>query len=344
LKFLNYSESTLFLEDIEEPVPKKGQMLVRIEGCGICGSDIGNVFGNSCKPTSKLGHEVVGILEKFDSDANPASFTIGERVFVHHHAPCNECYFCTKGNETMCEKFTDSLYPCGISEKIVIPEWIVKSDSIFRLPESISPEEGIMIEPLACCIRGWKKVNLLEGDTILIFGIGPIGMINAMLAKIKGARKIFCVDINDYRLTYNDRLNLGKSFNSKKVKIANNLPTSSEEFVDMVIVATSDLSVLNDSIKIIRKGGIILIFGEPQMEMKMDLNIDEIYSKEISIITTYAASNKEIMEAIELIDKKIINLKKIVTHKFLIKHSKEAIERIFRKKDTLKTMIINPDK
>ena len=344
MKFLNSSESTLFLEDIEEPVPKKGEMLVRIEGCGICGSDIGNVFGNSCKPTSKLGHEVVGIREKFDSNANPGGLSIGERVFVHHHAPCNECYFCTKGNETMCEKFTDSLYPCGISEKIVIPEWIVKSDSIFRLPESLSSEEGIMIEPLACCIRGWKKVKLVEGDTILIFGIGPIGMINAMLAKIKGAGKIFCVDINDYRLTYNDRLNLGKSFNSKKVKIANNLPTGSEEFVDMVIIATSDLSVLNDSIKIIRKGGIILIFGEPQMEMKMDLNIDEIYSKEISIITTYAASNKEIIEAIEMIDKKIINVKKIVTHKFLIKQSKEAIEWIFRKKDTLKTMIINPDK
>jgi L-iditol 2-dehydrogenase len=344
LKFLNYSESTLFLEDIDEPVPKKGEMLVRIEGCGICGSDIGNVFGNSCKPTSKLGHEFVGILEKFDSDVNPEAFSIGERVFVHHHAPCNECYFCKKGNETMCEKFTDSLYPCGISEKIVIPEWIVKSDSIFRLPESLSPEDGIMIEPLACCIRGWKKVKLLEGDTILIFGIGPIGMINAMLAKIKGARKIFCVDINEYRLEYNDRLNLGKSFNSKKVKIANNVPTSSEEFVDMVIIATSDLSVLNDSIKIIRKGGIILIFGEPQRETKIDLNIDEIYSKEISIITTYAASNKEIREAIELIDKKIINVKKIVTHKFLIKQSKEAIERIFRKKDTLKTMIINPEK
>jgi L-iditol 2-dehydrogenase len=139
-------------------------------------------------------------------------------------------------------------------------------------------------------------------------------------------------------------LNLGKSFNSKKIKIASNIPTSSEEFVDMVIIATSDFSVLNDSIKIIRKGGIILIFGEPQMEMKMDLNIDEIYSKEISIITTYAASNKEIIEAIELIDKKIINVKQIVTHKFLIKQSKEAIERIFRKKDTLKTMIINPDK
>ncbi len=284
---------------------------------------------------------IVGILEKFDSDVNAEAFSIGERVFVHHHAPCNQCYFCNKGNETMCEKFTDSLYPCGISEKIVIPEWIVKSDSIFRLPESLSPEDGIMIEPLACCIRGWKKVKLLEGDTILIFGIGPIGMINAMLAKIKGARKIFCVDINEYRLEYNDRLNLGKSFNSKKVKIANIVPTSSEEFVDMVIIATSDLSVLNDSIKIIRKGGIILIFGEPQRETKIDLNIHEIYSKEISIITTYAATNKEIREAIELIDKKIINVKKIVTHKFLIKQSKEAIERIFRKKDTLKTMITN---
>ena len=341
LKFLSFSKSALFLKEIVEPRLKEGEILVRVDACGICGSDIGNIFGTSCKPTSKLGHEIIGTIEKITTNFDKDIFQCGTRVFVHHHASCKKCYYCIHGNETLCENFVDSIYPCGISEKIVIPKWIIETNSIFKLPDTLSPEEGIMIEPLACCLRGWNKVKIKKGDTVVIFGIGPIGMINALLGKMYGAGKIYCIDINEYRLGYCKTLKIGIPLDSRKNDIINKFGLSNNEYVDLIIIATADLSVLKDAVKIIRPGGIILIFGEPQMGNKINLCISEIYSKEISFITTYAASNKEINKAIELVNKKIIDVKKLVSHKFTLEESNKAIERVYLKKDTLKVMINN---
>ncbi|MFB5598852.1 MAG: alcohol dehydrogenase catalytic domain-containing protein [Nitrososphaeraceae archaeon] len=341
MKFLSFSESTLFIKEILEPKLKKGEILVKVDACGICGSDIGNIFGKSCKPTSRLGHEIVGTIEKMKINSDKNIIQCGTRVFVHHHASCSKCYYCLHGNETLCENFVDSIYPCGISEKIVIPQWIINTNSIFKLPDNLSPEEGIMIEPLACCLRGWNKIKLVKGDTIVIFGIGPIGMINAILGKMYGASKIFCIDINEYRLGYCETFDIGIPLDSRKSNIINTFNLCTNEYVDLIIVATSDFSVLKDAVKIIRPGGIILIFGEPQMGKKIDLSLSELYTKEISFITTYAASNKEIKQAIELVDKKIIDVKKLVSHKFTLEESSKAIDRLYRKKDTLKVMINN---
>ncbi|MDX1373292.1 MAG: alcohol dehydrogenase catalytic domain-containing protein, partial [Nitrososphaeraceae archaeon] len=280
MKFLSFSESNLFLKEIVEPKLKKGEMLVRVEACGICGSDIGNIFGNSCKPTSKLGHEIVGTIEKVTTNFDNDNFQYGTRVFVHHHASCNKCYYCLHGNETLCENFVDSIYPCGISEKIVIPQWIIKTNSIFKLPDTLSPEEGIMIEPLACCLRGWNKIMIKKGDTIVIFGIGPIGMTNALIGRMYGAGKIYCIDINEYRLGYCETLKIGIPLNLRQNDIINKFGLSNNEYVDLIIIATSDLSVLREAVKIIRPGGTILIFGEPQMGNKIDLCMNELYSKE----------------------------------------------------------------
>src|ERR671913_436533 len=243
------SDKTISLVEIDEPIIKDKEILINLGSCGICGSDLRNVFADSCKPTSKLGHEITGTIVKVGKSFNGRNYE-GKRVFVNHHAPCNSCHYCIHGNETMCDKFTDNIFPCGISEKIILSEWIVNNQSIFELPDSMSFEEGSMIEPLACCIRGWKKLSFVKGDSVLIF-------------------------------------------------------------------------------------------GEPQKEINVNVDINKIYSKEVRIKTTYAATNEEIQEALHMITKMEIDVNKIITHRYSILESKDAFKKVHDRNDVIKAIIIN---
>ena len=334
------SDKTISLVEIDEPIIKDEEILINLGSCGICGSDLRNVFADSCKPTSKLGHEITGTIVKVGKSFNGKNYE-GKRVFVNHHAPCNSCHYCIHGNETMCEKFTDNIFPCGISEKIILSEWIVNNQSIFELPDSLSFEEGSMIEPLACCIRGWKKIPFVKGDSVLIFGIGPIGILHAMLAKIYGASAIYCIDINQNKVNFCKKMNLGICVDGRTSEVESLIDLNDRLRPDLIIIATSDMSVLSKSVDIIRKGGTILIFGEPQKEINVNVDMNKIYSKEVRIKTTYAATNKEIHEALHMITKKEIDVNKIITHRYSILESKDAFKKVHDRTDVIKAMIIN---
>lgn len=334
------SDKTISLVEIDEPIIKDKEILINLGSCGICGSDLRNVFADSCKPTSKLGHEITGTIVKVGKSFNGRNYE-GKRVFVNHHAPCNSCHYCIHGNETMCDKFTDNIFPCGISEKIILSEWIVNNQSIFELPDSMSFEEGSMIEPLACCIRGWKKLSFVKGDSVLIFGIGPIGILHAMLAKIYGASAIYCIDINQNKVNFCKKMNLGICVDGKTSEIESLIDLNDRLRPDLIIIATYDMTVLPKSVDIIRKGGTILIFGEPQKEINVNVDINKIYSKEVRIKTTYAATNEEIHEALHMITKMEIDVNKIITHRYSILESKDAFKKVHDRNDVIKAIIIN---
>ncbi|HEX5981923.1 MAG TPA: alcohol dehydrogenase catalytic domain-containing protein [Nitrososphaeraceae archaeon] len=334
------SDKTISLVEIDEPIIKDKEILINLGSCGICGSDLRNVFADSCKPSSKLGHEITGTIVKVGKSFNGRNYE-GKRVFVNHHAPCNSCHYCIHGNETMCDKFTDNIFPCGISEKIILSEWIVNNQSFFELPDSMSFEEGSMIEPLACCIRGWKKLSFVKGDSVLIFGIGPIGILHAMLAKIYGASAIYCVDINQNKVDFCKKMNLGICVDGKTSEIESLIDLNDRLRPDLIIIATYDMTVLPKSVDIIRKGGTILIFGEPQKEINVNVDINKIYSKEVRIKTTYAATNEEIHEALQMITKTEIDVNKIITHRYSILESKDAFKKVHDRNDVIKAIIIN---
>lgn len=335
-----FPDKTYSVIDIKEPRIKDTEILIKLGACGICGSDVGNVFADSCKPTLNLGHEITGTIIKVGANYKENKFE-GKRVFVNHHAPCDNCHYCFHGNETMCEKFIDSIFPCGIAEKIIVSEWIIKNNSIFELPDSMSFEEGSMIEPLACCIRGWKKISFIKNDTVLIFGLGPIGILNAMLAKIYGASQIYCIDINENRLNFCNSMKLGMCIEGNTSELNKIIFNKKNSQPDLIIIATSDMKVMKNSIDIIRKGGTILIFGEPQQFTKVNIDVNKIYSKEINIKTTYAATNKEIQKALDLIKTKDIDANKIITHRYSINKSKDALENAHRRDKVIKAIIIN---
>lgn len=145
---------------VENEIPKIGndEILVKMKMCGICGTDIEKYQGNFSTPPI-LGHEPVGII--YEIGENITGFKIGDKVFVHHHVPCRICYYCLRGDFTMCDSFTKiNLDPCGLSEYFRVPERIVKFGGVFKLNNNFKDEKAVFIEPLACCIRAINKLKI----------------------------------------------------------------------------------------------------------------------------------------------------------------------------------------
>jgi len=327
------------IDDIETPKLRSGDILIQMESCGICGSDLEKVFGHYGQPSMRLGHEPAGIVLDVGSDVS--QFKKGDRVFTHHHVPCYDCHFCMHGNETMCTKYYETnLSPCGLSEKYIVPSWNVSHGGVLKISDKTSFEEASMIEPLACCVRAWTKFHYKEGDSAAIFGVGPTGMMHVMLAHAKKFSKIFCFDINDFRLDFAKKFNITQSLNSadksRKQKI---LDDTGGQGVDVAIVATSSLRALEDAIGMVRKGGSVMMFGVPSKGAMMNLDMSSVYSREITLVTSYAASDKDTAEALNLIESSQIDVRQLITHTYPINDSQKAFDHARTGENAMKIII-----
>jgi len=331
--------SVISVDDVEKPRLTSGDVLVQMHACGICGSDLEKVFGQYGQPSMRLGHEPSGIILDVGSDVT--EFKKGDRVFTHHHVPCYNCHYCNHGNETMCKKYYETnLSPCGLSEEYVVPAWNVSHGGVLKISDSLSYEEAAMIEPLACCVRAWSKFSYREGDSTAIFGVGPTGMMHVMLAHAKKFSKIFCFDINDFRLDFAKKFNITASISSmdehRKQTILDN---TGGQGVDVAIVATSSLKALDDAIDMTRKGGTVMMFGVPSKGAKLDLDMSKIYSKEITLVTSYAASDSDTKEALNLIESSQIDVKQLITHTYSISDSQKAFDHARTGENAMKIII-----
>ena len=326
------------VSDTEKPTLGSGDILVKMQSCGICGSDVEKVFGKYGQPSMRLGHEPAGTI--IDVGSNVKDFKKGDRVFTHHHVPCYSCHLCNHGNETMCPKYYETnLSPCGLSEEYIVPEWNVTHGGVLKIPDSMSFDEAAMIEPLACCVRSWNKFSSQKGDTVAIFGAGPTGMMHVMLAQANEFSKIFALDLNDFRLDYAKSvgaipLKSGSPESSQKI-----LAETSNHGVDVSIVATSALSAVSDAIALTRKGGTIVMFGVPSKGATLDIDMSVVYSKELTIVPSYAASDKDTKQALDLISSGKVPAKKLITHRYSLAESQKAFEHAHTGQNAMKIVI-----
>ena len=332
-------DSTIKITHIENPELGPNDILVQMSACGICGSDVEKVFGKYGQPSMKLGHEPAGIILKVGSQVE--NFAVGDRVFTHHHVACysKTCHECSHGNETMCEKYYQSnLNPCGLADEYVVPEWNVKHGGVLKIPDEMSFEEAAMIEPLACCLRAWKKFNYQKNDTAVILGVGPTGIMHALLARSVGFSKIFCSDLNDFRLDFAKKLGFEAVHSNES---SEKILQSVIDGVDVAIVATGNLNAFNSAINLVRKGGTIVMFGVPSKDASIDINMSNVYSKEITITTTYAASDTDTKNALELIVSGTIDVKSLITHKYTLEDSQKAFDHAKTGDNAMKIIIEN---
>ena len=335
------SNSNIEIKNIENQSVGPGDILVKMRACGICGSDVEKVFGEYGQASMKLGHEPAGTITEIGSELS--DFSVGDRVFTHHHVACysDNCHECNHGNETMCKKYYESnLEPCGLADEYVVPGWNVKHGGVLKIPDNMSFEEAAMIEPLACCIRSWNKFTHKTNDSAAILGVGPTGIMHVLLAKFYGLKEIFCLDLNDYRLDFAQKL--------ETITIRSDDPTASEIIksnlqhpfgVDVVIVATGNLKALQDAVTFVRKGGTIVMFGVPSKGATVELDMSKVYSKSITIVNSYAASDMDTRDALEKISSKQINVTQLITHKYKLDECQKAFEHAKSGENAMKIII-----
>ncbi|MFQ6025176.1 MAG: zinc-dependent dehydrogenase [Nitrosopumilaceae archaeon] len=327
------------IENIDRPTLGHGEVLVKMHSCGICGSDIEKIYGRYSQPSMRLGHEPSGVVSEVDT--NVTGFKKGDRVFAHHHVPCYSCHYCINGNETMCEKYYETnLTPCGLSEEFVVPAWNVNHGGVIKIPDSMSFDEAAMIEPLACCVRAWNKIKLGKGDSVAIFGVGPTGMMHVMLSEVHQCGQVFCFDVNDFRLNFAKKFKITEAIKSTDPNVKEKVFSRTENRgVDVAIVATGNLTALSDAIDCVRKGGIVILFGVPSRGATLSLDVSKVYSKEVTIIPSYAASDKDTMSALNLIRDSKVDVAKLITHKYDLLDSQKAFRHAHERNDSMKIII-----
>lgn len=338
------SPEGVVVKDVPAPHPKKDEIVVRMKVCGLCGSDLEKTKISYGMGSTKLGHEPVGEIIKVGN--NVTGFRELERVFTHHHVPCYSCYYCSHNSETMCDSYQlNNLEPCGLSEEFLVSSMHLKRGGVLKLPKSVSDEEASLIEPLACCIRALTKCYLKNMEYIVILGAGPVGIMNALLARDAGVSKVFLIDPNEFRLDFSKKmgfevlhpLNDGEKMRSLKGVL-------SGRGADLVVIATSNQKAFTQSLKIVRKGGSIILFGVPAKSSLAEVDLSLLYANEISILSSYAATERETNQALAILSNKHLNFGSLITHQFELEDSKSAFRCAHDALDTMKVVIFNQKK
>lgn len=313
-------------------------VIVKMRACGLCGSDLEKIYGEYGMTSSRLGHEPAGqvfAVGKYSKDLEP-----GDRVFIHHHVPCYSCHYCLHGDYTMCPKYQlSNISPCGLAEQFLVPEWNVSRGGLIKLPANVSFDEASLIEPLACCIKAWNAARFQKGDDIAVLGAGPAGLMHVLLAQSFGAGKIFVLDINGFRLQFAEKYDV-QTFNSMTKNLEDKIKSETGgRGVDICIVATGNTKALLQSFEITRRGGKIILFGVPSKDSQVLCNLSRLYSNEHSLIPSYAASEIETNQALKLIAEKRVNVTSLITHRFDITNSAEAVKCSHEAKDAMKVIV-----
>ena len=318
-----YSNSDIRIEHRPRPEIKDGEILVRVKASGICGTDLMEWYRIKKAPRV-LGHEMAGEIIESKSD----KFKVGQRVFVSHHVPCNECKYCLSGNHTACETLHKGNYdPGGFSEFVRVPEINVENGT-YILPENVSYEEGTMIEPLACVVRAQRIIDVKEGQTVLIMGSGVSGLLNIQMARLKNV-KVIATDINEQRL---DR---AKESGADEVYNANE---DLEIKADRIIMCTGAVSAFEAAFKYIDRKGIIMLFAIPNKNISIP--VEDFWRNELSLVSSYGAAPVDLEEALELIKDGKINVKDMITHRLGLEDIQKGFKIAGEAKDSLKVIVI----
>ncbi|HDQ05314.1 MAG TPA: alcohol dehydrogenase [Candidatus Bathyarchaeota archaeon] len=326
----------------EVPKPKIGadEMLLKVMASGICGTDVVEWY-RLPKAPRVLGHEATGIID--EAGEKVTKYKVGDRVFVSHHVPCNNCRYCRKDAHTACETLhTTNYYPGGFSQYIRVPKINVET-GVYKLPPNMSYEEGTFIEPLACAARGQRLADINRDDTVLIIGSGMSGILHIQLAKLKGAQQIFAADINP------DRLKLAEKFGANQtIDAKDDLPQKLKELndgraADKVIVCTGATQAALTALDCVDRAGTILYFAVPDPTTKIPIPITDFWRNETTIRTSYGAAPRDLEEALQILAKKQVNVEDMITHRLDIREIAEGFRLVAEAGKSLK-VIIEPNR
>src|SRR5215469_12837483 len=250
------------------PVPEIGprEILIKVQTCGICGTDLKKIATGSHSAPRIFGHETSGTVAEVG--AKVSHWKSGDRVMVFHHIPCEECYYCRHKTFAQCETYkkvgcTAGFEPSGggFAEYVRVMGWIVREGTV-RIPDTVSFEQACFVEPVNTCMKGIEALRLQQGETVLVIGQGPIGILLSILARRAGASVIIS-DLYAQRLTISRTFGLGRSINASRSDAVKAVREQTEgRGADAAILAVGGNGLIRSAMDGVRPGGRVLLFAQ----------------------------------------------------------------------------------
>lgn len=334
-----YDIDDIRLEEIPVPAVGPDDVLVKMKACGICGSDVMKWYVRKKAPVF-MGHEPAGVIVEIG--ARVEDFQIGDRVFVHHHAPCFDCKYCRKGQYSLCPVWKAShIEPGGLAEYFRVPAQNLHGDTL-KLPARLSFEDGALIEPLACVVKSLKRARLTPGDRMVVLGLGVMGQMHILLAKYQGAKQIIGVDCVPFRLEKAMKFGADATIDFKNEPVVEKLrEVTRGEMADVVIVCPDSIDAMRMGIECAGKGATVLLFTPAPEDQTLAIQPFRLYFNEIDLICSYSCGPDDTREALQIIESGVVTASKLVTHRFSLNKCDQAFEVVRRGNSSLKVIVLN---
>jgi L-iditol 2-dehydrogenase len=322
----------LSYEDIPLPELASDEVLVQVRVVGLCQSDIKKIRYPLYEPPRIFGHETAGVISAVGEAVT--GWQEGQRVVVMHHIPCMHCTYCLNENFSMCEVYknittTAGFAPSGggFAEYVKVPGHIVRNGGLIPIPDSVTFEQASFVEPTNCCLKAVKKARVEPGQTVLITGAGPIGLMFVMLVNYFGARAI-ATDLLPSRLEKALELGAEAAFDARHPDLADQVKERTGGMgVDTSILAVPSEKAFFQALDCTRKGGKILFFAEFPDEVEIPINPNILYRREIDLMGSYSSSYRVQGLATDIVFNKRIDVDKLVSDKYPLQELAAAVER-----------------
>lgn len=300
------------LEEMPRPEIGTGEVLVEVRACGICATDV-KTFKRGhpkIKSGTVLGHEVTGVIA--EAKGTPG-WQIGERVVVAPYVPCGACRYCRRGQQTLCEAlFRHQLDPGGFSQFLRVPQAIVEQ-GLQRLPGQVSFEVGTFVEPLACCYHSLEAMEVSQGDSLLIVGDGPMGILHAELAQSMGLSPIIMSGITPERLARGARA-VDYAVDPRQTDLKEIVLSATDgRGADRVVVATGSVQVAQESLTLVGRGGTVNLFAGLTPGSSVGVDVNRIHYEGIHIMGTFGFAPTHFERALAAISSGTLNLEELIT-------------------------------
>lgn len=334
-----YNNRDVRIEEVEKPLIQDGEILVKIEASGICGSDVMEWYRIKKAPLV-LGHEIAGVVA--GAGRGVRNFKEGDRVTVAHHVPCNTCRYCLRNEFSVCDTLrATNFHPGGFCEFVRVPA-INVDRGVFKLPDNMSFEDGSFSEPLGCVVRGQRACRMAPGKTVLVIGAGLSGILHIKLAKALGAGMIAAVDLSDYRLGFAKKAGADLTLKAD-ADVRRALSASFGRGADIVIICAPADSAFRQALECVDRAGVLLFFAPKKPGETYALPLFDLWRDNITIINSYASPPADTLIAMDLMSTGRLSVADMITHRLPLKDTALGFRLVAKGSESLK-VIIEPQK
>src|SRR5690554_1620163 len=325
-----YAPEDVRIEDVPEPEPGPGEVKIRVRNCSTCGTDV-KIFHNghqNLSPPRVIGHEIAGEIVGLGEGVE--GWDEGDRVQVIAAVPCGDCYECSRGWMEVCQNQTSMgyQYEGGFAEYMIVPREVMKVDGLNRIPDGVGFDEASAAEPLACAINAQSILGIEKGDTVVVFGAGPIGAMHIRLARANGAGRVFLIDVNAERLKMTaDAVAPEEVIDGSQVDVVERVKELTDgRGADCIITATAANVAQEQAVEMAARNGRISFFGGlPKTNPTITCDSNLVHYRQLRIFGANGSAPHHNKEALRMIASGEVPVKDLITARVPLTNVLDAI-------------------